>query len=274
MTEHAMTVDVEEWFHVLDAKGAPDPVSWDELPSRLERNCDRLLELFAHHGVRTTQFWLGWAAERFPQLIKRAHAAGHEIASHGQQHLLAYQVGPQRFAEDIRRSKQVIEDLIGDAVVGFRAPGFSFTEQTPWVYEALAGAGYRYSSSLFPAARGHGGFVGAQPQRRTVETPLGPVEEFPITTIELFGRRFCLFGGGYLRVTPWPVLSRVSRKLASQGRPIIFYLHPREIDPDQPRMWRLPPHRFFKYYVNLRHTEEKLRKLLATQRFTPLVDWL
>ncbi len=269
-----MTVDIEDWFHILDAKGSPDRSRWGELDPRLPRNLGRMLDLFDRHGVRCTLFWLGWAAERFPDLVRRCHAAGHEIASHGQDHVLAYKIGPERFREDVRRAKALLEDITGAPVIGFRVPGFSFTEQTPWAYPVLAEEGYRYSSSIFPAARGHGGLAGANPDRHTVQTPAGPVEEFPITTVGILGRRLCLFGGGYLRITPWPLLSLAAGQLNRQGKQVIYYLHPREVDPGQPKMWRLPPHRFFKYYVNLRSTEPKLRRMLRTQRFETLAERL
>jgi polysaccharide deacetylase family protein (PEP-CTERM system associated) len=271
---NAISIDVEDWFHILDAKGAPPREKWDELPSRLEQNMDRLLELLARHEVHATLFWLGWAAERFPNLVRRCHALGHEIASHGQNHLLAYQVGRTAFAEDVRSSKRLLEDLTGTAVTGFRVPGFSFTPQTPWVYEVLAQEGYRYSSSVFPAARGHGGFVGATPWQHRIETDAGPVEELPITTVGAGNRRVCIFGGGYLRITPWPLLLGVSHLINRSGKGVIYYLHPREIDPGQPRMKEIPLKRYFKYYVNLRSTEPKLRRLLGSLRFATLQEWL
>ena len=267
------SVDVEEWFHILDARGAPDPTEWERLPGRLDRNMNQMLDLFAQYDVRCTFFWLGWAAERYPRVLRRCHELGHEIGSHGQNHLLAYQAGRAAFAEDVTRAKRVLEDQTGTEVRGFRVPGFSFTRETPWAYEVLAEAGYRYSSSIFPAARGHGGFEGAPTEPHTIETSAGPVREYPITTLKLLGKRVCLFGGGYLRVTPWPMLLGATEWLNRHGQPVIYYLHPREIDPDQPRMRRISPARYFKYYVNLASTEPKLRRLMRGQRFTPLGEW-
>lgn len=272
--ENAITIDVEDWFHILDAEGAPRRERWHELESRLERNTDHLLQVLSDHGARATMFWLGWAAERFPALVRRCHQQGHEIASHGHEHILAYEAGRTAFAEDARRSRQLLEDLTGDRVLGFRVPGFSFTEQTPWAYEVLAEQGYVYSSSVFPAARGHGGMVGANPARNTVHTPAGSVIEFPITTVGVSRFRVCIFGGGYLRITPWPVLLGVSRLHNLRGNPVIYYLHPREVDPEQPRMKQIPSLRYFKYYVNLRSTEPKLRRLLSSLRFEPLRTWI
>lgn len=272
--KNAITIDVEDWFHILDASGAPERQRWDELPSRLERNVDRMLQLLSEHHVRATLFWLGWAAERYPALVRRCHDLGHEIASHGYDHLLAYEAGRTAFAEDARRSKALLEDLTGAPVLGFRVPGFSFTAETPWAYEALAEVGYAYSSSIFPAARGHGGHVGARPEPHVVRTSSGPVTEFPITTVGASRLRVCLFGGGYLRITPWPALLGISRLLNLSGTRVVFYLHPREIDPGQPRMKEIPPLRYFKYYVNLGSTEGKLRRLLRSLSFAPMQEWL
>ena len=169
-------------FVLCVTRASPDASKWDSLPLRLEPNLNRMLELFARHDVRCPLFWLGGAAERLPQLVRRCHELGHEVASHGQDHLLAYKAGPDRFREDVRQAKQTLEQITGAPVQGFRVPGFSFTEQTPWAYQVLAEEGYRYSSSIYPAARGHGGFAGAKPHRHTVETDAGPVEAFPITT--------------------------------------------------------------------------------------------
>jgi polysaccharide deacetylase family protein (PEP-CTERM system associated) len=271
---NTMTIDVEDWFHILDAAGAPDRDQWDTLPSRLEHNMEAMLQLLDTHRVRATLFWLGWAAERFPGLVRRCHEAGHEIASHGYNHILAYQAGRTAFCEDIRKAKKLLEDLIGEEVIGFRVPGFSFTPETPWAYPTLAEAGYIYSSSIFPASRGHGGFVGAPPEKHTIETPHGPVVEFPITTIGTRTRRFCLFGGGYLRITPWPLLLGISWLLNKQDRSIIYYLHPREVDPKQPRMKEIPLSRYFKYYVNLESTVGKMARLLELQRFVPMRELL
>jgi polysaccharide deacetylase family protein (PEP-CTERM system associated) len=255
-----LSVDVEDWFHILELPGAPDLAAWSRLPSRVENNFHRLLELFRHRGARVTCFFLGWIAERFPHLVREAAELGHEIASHGYAHTLAHTMTPQAFNEDVRRTKLLLEDLSGVPVSGFRAPGFSVTAAIPWFFPELEAAGYRYDSSVFPAARQHGGWIGADfaPHRAPGTEAL---VEFPVSTLGIFGRRFCAFGGGYLRLLPDSLVVYLSRRVLAERRPVVFYVHPREIDPQQPRLPMSWPRRF-KSYINLDTTERKLRRLL------------
>lgn len=248
-----LSIDVEDWFHILDLPSAPRPDQWDRMPSRVEANFRQLLELLQENGVSATCFFLGWVARRYPGLVREAFQLGHEIASHGFLHQLVFQLGTLRFRQDAGDAKRVLEDITGAAVVGYRAPGFSVTEQTPWFFDALGEAGYRYDSSVFPAKRSHGGFAGA---------PIGPyrvgsVLEFPITVRRVLGSPLCFFGGGYLRLYPLWLIKRMAQDVLRSGRSVNFYIHPREIDPDQPRlpMGRM---RRFQTYVNLRSTREKV----------------
>jgi polysaccharide deacetylase family protein (PEP-CTERM system associated) len=268
-----LSIDVEDWFHILDLPtrpGTPEGADWDLFPSRVERNFHRLLDLLAHRQVPATCFFLGWIAQRYPQLVREAAAAGHEIASHGYAHRLIYSMSPREFREDVTRTKLLLEDLSGIAVSGYRAPGFSVTAQTPWFFSELEQAGYAYSSSVFPALRGHGGWSGANGNPHLAPGTTGLVE-FPVTTVQVLRQRFCAFGGGYLRLFPaWFVLwmAQIARR---QGRLLTFYLHPRELDPEQPRLamnWL----RHFKCYVNLDTTEAKLCRLLETFTFTRFCD--
>ncbi|MCB0790695.1 MAG: polysaccharide deacetylase family protein [Flavobacteriales bacterium] len=254
------SVDVEDWFHILDVPASPPYERWDALPSRVEPAFRRMLEIFSDQNVQVTLFFLGWVAERFPQLVREARDAGHEIASHGMRHELVYRIGRERFQQDITRARKVIEDAAGVAVRGYRAPGFSVTADTPWFFEAVAAAGYAYDSSIFPGERGHGGWPGALPVPFRVRTPMGDLVEFPISLGRLLGRDMYFFGGGYLRFFPYALIHGKARQVLREGRPVVFYLHPREIDPGHPRLPMDPKRRFMTYH-NLRSTEPKMRRL-------------
>jgi polysaccharide deacetylase family protein (PEP-CTERM system associated) len=254
-------VDVEDWFHILDVQTMPTIAQWRSLPSRIERNFYRLLDLFSEKDVRVTCFFLGWVAEHFSHLVKEAQGRGHEIASHGYSHRLVYEMLPHEFREDATKAKAIIEDVSGGAVLGYRAPGFSVTEGTPWFFDRLIEAGYQYDSSVFPAPRGHGGLTTDRYAPHLVAGTSGQLLEFPITVVRVCRRPVCLFGGGYLRLFPYPLIKRTAAAVVAQGRPVIFFIHPREIDPDQPRL-PMSLTRRFKSYVNLKTTESKLRRIL------------
>ena len=271
MSGNILSVDVEDWFHILETKGSPDIDSWAALESRVERNHLRLLDEFDEAGARATCFFLGWVAERHPGLVKETIARGHEVASHGYAHQLIYTLTREAFAADLRRSKAFLEDLTGQPVEGYRAPGFSIVASVPWAVEEIAKAGFSYDSSIFPAKRGHGGLAHAELAPHVIHTESGPLVEFPITVLPVLGRRLCLFGGGYLRLFPYPSIKAASARVRASGRPVICYVHPREIDPDHPRM-AMSAVRRFKSYVNLSTTRPKLRAFLRDFRFTSFRD--
>lgn len=260
------TIDVEDWFHILGTPEAPKIDTWRQLDSRVERNLHRLLELLADAQVEATLFWLGWIADRFPKLVIRAQAEGHETASHGYEHLLAFEVGREAFLDDIITTSKLLEDITGNRVLGCRAPGFSVKSSTDWFYDVVRQAGYLYDSSVFPVLRGHGGMTGSPRDPYTVETRYGTLLEIPQSVVSIFGRDVCLFGGGYLRATPLRIIKWACRRMDKQNRPLCNYVHPRDIDPDQPRL-PLPLVRRFKCYVNLRTTEAKLKWLLSARRY-------
>lgn len=272
LTESIFSVDVEDWFHILEIPSAPPLSAWDSLPSRVERNFSRLLDLFAEHRVKVTCFFLGWVAERFPHLVKRAFAEGHEIASHGYAHRLVHEMGRYRFYEDAVCARKLLEDISGAPVLGYRAAGFSVRNDTAWFFPELARAGYQYSSSVFPGACGHGG-IGQF--RREPHRPLsyGGIVEFPITVADFLGRPRCFFGGGYLRLFPGALIRLMAERVLNEGRPVIFYIHPREIDPAHPRL-PMSARRRFKSYVNLASTETKIRRILQTFPVTTFQDYL
>ncbi len=260
MQKSIFSVDVEDWFHILDVPSAPAPNEWAALPSRVEKNFVRLLDIFSETKVQVTCFFLGWIGERFPHLVKEAATRGHEVASHGYEHRLVFTQNRSQFYDDVRRARMLLEDVSGSPVVGYRAPGFSTTEETPWFFDALTEAGYEYDSSVFPASRGHGGMPeGRRDPHRIGED--GALLEFPITVADLLGKRMCFFGGGYLRIFPYRLIHRMAHQVLRDGRPIVFYIHPREIDPAHPRL-PMSRKRRFKSYVNLETTETKVRNIL------------
>jgi polysaccharide deacetylase family protein (PEP-CTERM system associated) len=263
------SIDVEDWFHILGVPSTPRLAEWDDLPSHVERNFIRLLDLAAEHDVRCTCFFLGWVGKRFPQLVKTAVERGHEIASHGWAHRLAYELSPGEFYEDAVRSKSVLEEISGRAILGYRSAGFSLTEENSWVFDQLLRAGYVYDSSVFPARRSHGGWQNGEFYPYVVNRTGGSLLEFPMTTEKVLGRPICFFGGGYLRFFPLSVIQSMTEGVLQQGRPVIFYVHPREIDPTHPRL-KMGRMRRFKSYVNLESTEVKLHQLLETFEFVTL----
>ncbi len=266
---NAFSCELEDWFHILDSDVAPRMEEWPGPPLRAEKSVHRLLELFEEYDVRATFFCLGWMAERIPQLVRQCQRAGHEIGSHGYGHVLAYRVGPRAFLEDIVRSKKILEDITGEEVIGFRSPGFCVREDNRWVFDVVLEAGYTYDASVFPARHGHGGLSYANPNPHTIQTQTGSLVEIPTSTVKFLGRRMCFFGGGYLRLSPLPLIRWGVGRLHRKGRPLIVYVHPREIDPDHPRL-PLCLLRRFKCYVNLRSTMPKLRWLCEHYTFTTM----
>jgi polysaccharide deacetylase family protein (PEP-CTERM system associated) len=258
MTPSILSVDVEDWFHILDVASEPPLETWHTLETRVEKNFRRLLELFEQHHAHATCFFLGWVGERFPHLVREAVRGGHEIASHGYAHKLVYQTTREEFHADALRARQLLEDIAGSPVAGYRSAGFSVTENTMWFFDALVEAGYQYDSSVFPAARSHGGMPTA---RREPHYIVPGLMEFPMTVTGLLGQPLCFFGGGYLRIFPYTLIRRMARRVLAEGRPVIYYIHPREIDPAHPRL-PMSAARRFKSYVNLPSTEGKLCRLL------------
>jgi polysaccharide deacetylase family protein (PEP-CTERM system associated) len=261
------SIDVEDWFNLSGTGAEPPPSEWDRLESRLERNFHGLLDLLAAGGGTATCFVVGYFGRRFPKLIRQAVAAGHEIAAHGYFHRLIYEMSPAEFYEDAVRTRKVLEDVSGRAVAGFRAPAFSVTERTPWFFDKLVEAGYGYDSSVFPAPHQTGGLASGKFAPYRVTTPAGQIEEFPITALRVLGKPICFFGGGYLRLFPYQIIRAMGRRAQNEGRPTIFYVHPREIDPQQPRL-PLSLRRRFTCYVNLETTQPKIVNILRDFKVT------
>lgn len=258
---NAMTCDVEDYFQVSAFAPYIDRASWPTRECRVEANVERILALFEHHGVHATFFTLGWIAERYPALVRRIATAGHEVASHGYGHLRASDQTPAEFEQDIRSSKALLEDITGQPVLGYRAPSFSIGHGNLWALEALQEAGYRYSSSIYPIAHDHYGMPDAP---RFAFYPHGPdgLLEVPITTLQLGTRKLPAGGGGYFRLLPY-ALSRWMMNKVNQddGQPALFYFHPWELDPGQPRPPGLGAKARFRHYLNIGRMEQRLMRL-------------
>lgn len=258
---NAFTCDVEDYFQVSALAPHFPREQWDSVPCRVERNVDRVLALLDEHGARGTFFTLGWIAERFPQLVRRIAAAGHEVASHGYGHQRASDLTPAAFSADIRLAKAILEDITGQGVTGYRAPSFSIGESNLWAHDCIAEAGYRYSSSVYPVRHDHYGIPDAPRFPWRLDNGL---VEVPITTLKLLGRNWPAGGGGFFRLLPYAVSRwQIARVNAGDKRPAIFYFHPWELDPDQPRVTDATAKTRFRHYINLRRTAARLDRLLS-----------
>ncbi len=273
MHDCVFTLDVEDWFHILDLPSTPRIEQWPALQSDVVANTRRMLAIFRQHDVKCTLFFLAWVVERWPELVSEAAADGHEIASHGYAHELVYTISERALFDDIRKAKDIIEQAAGTEVKGYRCPGFSVTTRTPWFFDRVREAGYLYDSSVFPGSRGHGGLPEARPVPHIIPTAHGPLIEFPISLARAFGRPMYFFGGGYLRFFPYALIRRKVRQVLAEDRPAIFYLHPREIDPAQPRL-PMSRKRNFMTYVGLKTTEPKLHRLFDELRFRTFAELL
>lgn len=259
---NAMSVDVEDYFQVQALAGVVDRTSWDERPSRVERNTHAILDLFAEQGVKATFFTLGWIAERHLNLVRRIVGDGHELASHGSDHRRADDQSPAEFRRDVGEAKRRLEDLGGVAVLGYRAPTFSIGAVNLWAFDVLAEEGYAYSSSVYPVRHDYYGMPSA-PRFAFLPRLAHGIEEYPITTVRICGRNLPAGGGGFFRLLPYAVSrAAISRVNATDGRAAIFYFHPWEIDAGQPRFDGLPLKLRFRHYLNLDKTLGRLKRLI------------
>jgi polysaccharide deacetylase family protein (PEP-CTERM system associated) len=267
---NAMTIDVEDYFHVSVFDGVVPRHLWEGFESRVCRNTERLLEIFEAYEITGTFFVLGWVAERFPKLVARIASAGHEIASHGYGHRLVYDQTPKAFREDVRRAKGLLESAAGTAVIGYRAPSYSITPRSLWALDILIEEGYRYDSSIFPIRHDRYGIPLSPRHAYVLERPRGSIVEAPASTTTLGSMNLPIAGGGYFRILPYAWtrwgIGRVNRL---EGRPVIFYLHPWEIDGEQPRLKTGLLSRF-RHYRNLGQTESRLRQLFEDFTFGPM----
>ena len=271
---NALTVDVEDYFQVSAFDGVVSRAEWDALPSRVVPNTERVLELFDRAGVRATFFVLGWVAERFPALVRRIASAGHEVASHGYHHQLLYVLTPQQFRDDVRRAKRALENATGQAVLGFRAPSFSVIKSTMWALDVLVDEGHRYDASIFPIHHDRYGVPDAPRHAHVLQRTGGTLVEMPASTIRLGRVNLPIAGGGYFRLLPYSWtkwgIQRVNR---TERQPVVFYMHPWEVDPDQPR-FAVGMGTRVRHYAGLNRAAERLTRLLRDFRFDSLAHVL
>jgi len=268
---NVMTVDVEDYFQVSALEPYIGRDQWAKIECRLPQVMERILQMFADANVRSTFFCLGWVAENFPELVRRIAEQGHEIASHGYSHIRVYDQSEQEFREDISKTKKLLEDIIGGPVNGYRAASYSIDQRTPWAFDALWDSGYRYSSSIYPIRHDHYGMREAP--RFAFRPGQSALAEIPVTTVEVSGMRLPCGGGGYFRLLPY-AWSRwcIQRVNTNDCRPAMFYFHPWELDPGQPRIEGLDARTRFRHYVNLEHFERKLQRLIEDFSWVTMMD--
>ncbi len=281
-----LTIDVEDYFHVSAFETISPPKTWEEKVCRVEKNTDLILNILEEYNTKATFFILGWVAERYPQLAKKIADLGHEVASHGYLHQRVATQDRVTYREDIRKGKSILEDQIGDRVYGYRAPSYSITRETSWAFDELIEAGFEYDSSIFPMQHDFYGipdwprFLGYAikngDQWQECDSILADqvgIKELPITTLKFGQRNLPIAGGGYFRLLPYMAtkwgLSHINNK---EQQPFVFYLHPWEFDPDQPRFKNASAKSKFRHYLNLGKTEFRFRRLLNDFSFGPIVD--
>jgi len=267
---NAFSVDVEDWYQVSDFEAVVEFGAWDRYESRVVRNTERVLALLEEHHVKGTFFVLSWNAERHPELVRRIADAGHEIASHGYRHRLIYEQTRAEFRDDIMRSKKILEDATGTAVLGYRAPSFSLTQNSLWALDVLLECGFQYDSSIFPIADRLYGIPNARrfPFAIRVDGER-QLLEFPMSTARAAGRNWPLGGGAYLRLLPYRYMRWGIRRVNCEGYPALVYMHPWEVDPEQPRIKTSGKRGLSTHYINLHRTEARLRCLLRDFPFAP-----
>jgi polysaccharide deacetylase family protein (PEP-CTERM system associated) len=270
VSAHFFTVDVEEHFQVSAYEGVVRRDEWPRLESRVARNVDVLLETLARHRVQGTFFTLGWIAEHQPDVVRAIVGAGHELASHGYGHQRVIALTPAEFREDVRRAKGILEDVGGTVVLGYRAPSFSIVPGREWAFDVLMDEGYRYDSSLFPVRRSRSyGYPGAPTVPHWIEGPRGRLLEFPLTTLRRFGQNLPAAGGAYFRLFPYWLVQSALQAASRDGRQGVFYVHPWELDPDQPR-FRAPWTTRLRHRTGLGRTAARVERLLTEFAFTSI----
>ena len=264
--KHALSFDVEEFFQVANLRGHFEKEAWDAVPSRLDHGMDAVLGCLAQNNARATFFFLGWVAERRPDLVRRCLAEGHEVASHGYDHEFLHDLGEAAFEADLARTEAALERAGAPRPLGFRASTFTLTRRTWWAFDVLARRGYRYDSSVHPIRHPVYGVPDFDPGISVVAARGGSVVEFPVSTLRFLGRNWPVGGGGYFRLLPGAAVRAAVGALEKRGRPAALYLHPWEFDPGQPRV-EAPAWKRFRHYLNLGRTLPRLERLLSRFRF-------
>lgn len=269
---NALTIDVEDYFHVTAFERHVKPEEWDTYPLRVEGNTLRILDMLDEYALRATFFVLGWVAERLPALVKEIYRRGHEIACHGYAHQLVYRLTPEEFRQDVTKAKKILENICGVQVNGYRAPSYSITTKSLWALDILVEQGFTYDSSIFPITHDVYGIPGGKRFPHIIATHSGKIHEFPISTYSLkmggWQTQLPIAGGGYLRLFPAPLVARAIQSInRKEKQPVIVYFHPWEIDPQQPRI-EAGMKSCFRHYLNLERMEMKIRHLLDSFSFS------
>jgi polysaccharide deacetylase family protein (PEP-CTERM system associated) len=270
---HGLSFDVEEFFHVANLRERFARADWKDVPSRIDIGMGRILDLLERCDTRATFFFLGWVAERRPDLVRRCLDGGHEVASHGYEHLFLNQLGPERLDEDLERTEEVLVAAGAPRPTGFRASTFTLTRETFWAFDILCRRGYRYDSSIHPIRHPLYGVPDFEPGISRVQREAGRILEFPVATFPFCGRNLPVGGGGYFRLLPGAITRAAVGALERRGRPAAFYLHPWEFDPDQPRQ-PAPLLKRFRHYLNLHRTLPRLEGLIRRFRFGTMQEAL
>lgn len=269
LTSNYLTIDVEDYFQVAAFEKLVQPTSWGGYASRVERNTAVLLALLARYGVKATFFIVGWTAEQHPELVRAITAEGHEIGCHSYQHQKIYTLTPEEFRQDTKKAKEILEDISGRPVVGYRAPTYSITKKSLWALDILEDLGFQWDSSIFPIMHDNYGIPDAP--RFEYQLPGRNMKEYPISTALIFGQKIPIAGGGYFRLFPYWLTKTALRSInRKENKPFVFYLHPWEVDPEQPRFDQAGWKSRFRHYHNLKKTEKRFEQLLQDFQFQPI----
>lgn len=263
--KHALSFDIEDWFHIVDIPELEDVSTWDKRPSIVEEKTDLILSILAEHDTKATFFVLGWIAQKYPSISKKIVAEGHELGTHSYWHRRVYELSPKEFYDDLKLSIDLLESQTGVKIKGFRAPSFSIIPGAEWAFETIQEVGLEYDASLFPAQRGHGGYPCIQ-QAHLINTVKSNLRELPMSVATLGSIKIPFSGGGYLRTLPLWAIKKGFRSFEKKNIPVVVYLHPRDFAPEQPIV-KMPIHRKLKSYIGLKTTEMKLRALLQEFEF-------
>ena len=268
---NVLSFDLEDWFHILDIPEAKGIDRWSEYEPKIENITDELLNILQMKNTKATFFVLGWIAEKYPNLIKIIHDYGHEIGCHGYAHQLITTLNQKEFSKDLLKARDIIGSVTGRPPLSYRGPGFSITVNNEWALGTIAECGFKYDSTIYPGKHGHGGHqnFSSDPVTIKFENSDKTLKEFPVSVTKVFGKQMCFSGGGYLRLLPYFIIKKKFMHFNTQNNPVMVYLHPRDFDPDTPRL-KMPFYRTLKCYINLKSTQKKFDRLLEDFDFTTL----